>query len=290
MSYGGGFVDLQIGDDGSCSAHVHAGRDASRAYGGSVLANALGALYEHVGEGRDVNSLHGYFLRPVDARMPLVLAHEEIRTGRNYAVHQIVGSQEGKTRVTFTASFKVPTPSVFERQAEFPDVPGPEGLPDGFAERAADLTADGVTIEARLPRGLTSDLPDTMEMRAVPPERGAREGELVRHNWYRMRHDLPDTAAAHAAALAYICDVNLAPTAMLRFPKGAVPKHMIASLDHAMWFHEAPRFDGWVLYAQHSRVERDGRTWARGDLWTQDGRLLSSVAQEALLLVDEPVE
>ena len=283
MTYGG-FVDLEIRDDGVVAARTQSGRDATRSYGGSVLANAVAALYEHAGEGRDVHSVHGYFLRPVDSRVPLEFAHDTIREGRNYAVHHIEGSQQGKTAVILTASFKVPTPSSFDRQPEMPDVPGPEGLPNGFLERADDLAKFVPELRA------SSPLPLTMETRHAPTPRGVESGELVRYGWYRMLQPLPDTAAAHASALAYMCDVDLVPTAVLRFAKGAVPPHMIASLDHAMWFHEPPRFDGWVLYAQRSRAERDGRTWAHGDLWTQDGRLLASVAQEALFLVDDSAD
>lgn len=269
----GEIVDLtQVGDDGY-EGFCHSGRSHRNGFGGSVLGHALAAAYDTVEPGRDVHSLHGYFLHAVDTRVAAGFDVARVRDGRSYSVRRVDGHQTGRPMFTMTASFKTPQPAAHERLPTLPDdAPGPEGLPDGFADRRP------------------SPIRDNLECRAVPAERGVpASGELARDLWFRFRHPLGDDPVAHRCGLAYLSDVSLAPTAFQRItgprPRGAV----LASLDHTMWFHRPARADEWLLYQQRSRVEADGRTFARGELWTRAGELVASVAQEALMHVpDDP--
>ena len=270
----GGIVDLEKFDDGSYDAKVHPGGGVHRAYGGSVLANVIAALSDNVGHGRGLHSLHMYFLRPVHTEVPLHLTPRVLRDGANYSARQIDGSQTtergDKQVLTAIASFKDATPGEYERQADMPDVPSASTPESGF-EHDRHATH--------------SVFPQTLEFRNIAPERGKGTGELTRQSWIRLRQPLGDAPGAPESGLAYISDLTLTPTARLRFKGGEAPPMVIASIDHAMWFHKPWDGQGWVLYDQRSRSERDGRTWARGDLWAQDGTLLASVAQEALFVL-----
>ncbi len=270
----GGIVDLTVNDDSSYDAKVHPGGGVHRAYGGSVLANVIAALTDNVDHGRTMHSLHLYFLRPVHTEMPLHLVPRVLRDGANYSARQLEGIQmtdRGEKQVlTVIASFKDATPTDFERQPHMPDVPLASAPESGFEhERHA----------------AHSVFPQTLEFRNIPPERGTESGELVRQSWIRLKQPLSDTPGASEAGLAYISDLTLTPTARLRFAQGEAPPMVIASIDHSMWFHKPWNGEGWVLFDQRSRSERDGRTWARGDLWSEDGTLLASVAQEAIFIV-----
>jgi len=265
----GEVVDLARRPEGDFLGLVHGGKVESRGYGGSVLAHALATAYASVAEAdpdRQVHSLHGYFLRPVDSSTPVRFGTEVVRTGRNYTQQSVDAEQHGKPMFTMLASFKRAEPGAHVRlPAAGPDVPGPDEMVDGFADRGASSPIKRI-LDCR-------ELPDVGPVPVGP--------DVSRDSWLRLKRPLGESGAAHACGLAYICDVTLVTTAFLRF--GQRPENaLIASLDHAMWFHRPARADDWVLYRQHSRIEADGRTFARGEMW-QDGLLVASVAQEALM-------
>ena len=283
----GGIVALERTGD-TFSGVCHGGRDESRGYGGSVLAHGLAAAHATVPDDRAVHSLHAYFLRAVDSTVQMDFGVTTIRDGRSYSVRRVdaqqpdtqqpdagppAGQQHGRPTFTMTTSFKRPQPGAHERSAvlDLGAVSGPDGLPDGFGDRSPH-----------------SPVRELLECREAPAVGGVPpSGELVRDVWFRLRHPLGDEDAAHVCGLAYLSDVTLTPTAFLRLPGGVrSERSLIASLDHAMWFHRPARADRWLLYRQRSRIEADGRTFARGELW-QDGELVASVAQEALLHIPD---
>ncbi|MEL7210449.1 MAG: acyl-CoA thioesterase II, partial [Actinomycetota bacterium] len=63
---------------------------------------------------------------------------------------------------------------------------------------------------------------------------------------------------------------------------------MMASLDHAMWFHRPFRADEWLLYVQDTPSAQAGRGMARGSIYTADGELVVSVVQEGLIRQIDP--
>ncbi|RVU27954.1 acyl-CoA thioesterase II [Streptomyces antnestii] len=269
-------LSLERLDDGTFTGYCHGGRAAHRAYGGAVVAQALAAACRTVDEDRPVHSLHAYFLRALDSRRPVRFASRVLRDGRSYSARQVEATQEGHHALTMTVSFKERQPTANWRHPEMPDLPGPDGLEDGFAHRPA-----------------THPLRQAVEFREIPPVLDPGQPEIERFGWFRTVGALPDGPAAHAGAVAYLCDATLAPTALVpheptSFERGRPSRHTIASLDHAMWFHRPFRADRWLLYAQRSRVEGDGRTLAYGEFWSPEGELAVSVIQEALLHVREP--
>jgi len=272
----GQVVALEQSGPGRYVGYCHGGQVRSRAYGGAVLAHGAAAIGEALGIGhtdRGLHSLHAYFIASVDPRTPMSFAPTPLRVGRNYSVGRVDALQEDRLVFTMTASFKRSDPESFRRHpAVVRGVVGPDESADGFADRGPD-----------------SPIAQVLEYRDAGPLATAVPGELARASWFRHKDDLGQDAVAQACGLVYLSDVGLASTAFgLRAGQPRPPGAVLGSIDHALWLHGSARelrTDDWLLVIQRSRVEDDGRTFARGEIWRRDGVLLASVAQEALIRV-----
>lgn len=247
-----------------------------RVFGGQVAGQALVAAGRTVTTGT-VHSLHGYFLRPGDVRIPILYEVDRIRDGRSFTTRRVVAVQHGRAIFHMSASFQ-PAESGLEHQAPMPDdVAAPESLP-GVAELAA-RHGESAADWSRLHQPIDVRHPD------VPPQ-FARTAAHPPHQrlWLRAAGPLPDDPLLHACIVAYASDMSLLDTALL--PHGLHWDSVRgASLDHAMWFHRHFRADQWLLYEQDSPSLSGGRGFARGSIFTRDGRLDVSVAQEGVLRV-----
>jgi acyl-CoA thioesterase-2 len=247
-------------------------------YGGQVLGQALFAASQTV-EGRDAHSLHAYFLRPGDKQKPVVYEVDRIRDGGSYTTRRVVAIQRGKPIFNMSASFKTREEGI-EHQFEMPDVPGPEGLLN-MTELGEQAFAD---IPEKLERFMQWKRP--IELRPVQPTHPLHPEPVppFRDIWIKAVGDLPDDPAMHKVILAYSSDYSLLGTALL--PHGLAFSHKtlrMASLDHAMWFHRDFRMDEWLLYSMDSPSSSHGRGLGRGNLFTRDGVLVASVAQEGMI-------
>ena len=247
-------------------------------YGGQVLAQALYAASQTV-EGRDVHSLHAYFLRPGDKTTPIVYEVDRIRDGRGYTTRRVVAIQRGKPIFNMSASFKIQEEGI-EHQCEMPDVPGPEGLLNMTDLGKQDLAE----MPEKLERFMQWQRP--IELRPVKPSHSLtpEPAPPFRNIWIRSVGALPDDPVMHKVLLAYASDYSLLGTALLphalTFTGGSI---RAASLDHAMWFHRDFRMDEWLLYSMDSPSTSHGRGFSRGNLFTREGRLVASVAQEGMI-------
>lgn len=247
-------------------------------YGGQVLGQALQAASQTVLE-RQAHSLHAYFLRPGDKTAPVVYEVDRIRDGRSYTTRRIVAIQHGQPIFNMAVSFKTDEEGI-EHQATMPEVPGPDGLPN-VTELGRQALAD---IPDKLSRFLQWQRP--IEFRPVQPTHPLHPEPAppVRQIWIRAESALPDDPALHRVLLAYTSDYSLLGTALLphglAFSQGNL---RAASLDHAMWFHRNFRLDEWLLYAMDSPNMGHGRGFSRGSLFTRDGQLVASVAQEGMI-------
>jgi len=247
-------------------------------YGGQVLAQALAAASETV-EDRAAHSLHGYFLRPGDKTQPIIYEVERIRDGGSYTTRRIVAIQRGKPIFNMAASFKTAEEGL-EHQCAMPDVPGPEGLRN-MTELGQEALAD---LPDKLERFLKWRRP--VELRPVQPTHPLHPEPAPprREIWLKADGTLPDDPAVHKVVLAYTSDYSLLGTALLphglTFAQGTI---RAASLDHAMWFHRDFRMDDWLLYSMESPNMGHGRGFSRGQLFTRDGVLVASVAQEGMI-------
>ena len=248
-------------------------------YGGQVLGQALTAATATV-EGRIVHSLHAYFLRRGDFNSPIVYEVDRAWDGKHFATRRVIAIQHGQQIFNMSASFQVPEAGL-DHQAQMPIVPPPESLrdQDSLYREAAELLPPEVlkVLERRRP----------FEFRPVQPPDFTRTQahSPCKEVWFRAADPLPDGEALHRCLLAYASDFQLIDTALKPHALPLTTKMAVASLDHAMWFHRNLRVDDWLLYALDSPSASGARGFARGSIFSRDGRLLASVAQEGLIRV-----
>ena len=252
----------------------------ARVFGGQVLGQALTAASYTV-EGREVHSLHAYFLVAGDVNAPIIYEVDVARDGKSFSNRRVVAIQHGQPIFNMTASFQVPEHGL-EHSAPMPQVPGPDGLPD-VRDMPPDVLAK---VPDKMRRFVTHERP--FEFRPVEPIHviAPPRAAPVRHIWIKTSDALPDNADLHRNVLAYVSDYQLVSTSTLphgiHFAEGNV---QLASLDHAMWFHRPFRIDDWLLYAMESPNASGGRGLAMGRFFTRDGRLVASTAQEGVVRV-----
>jgi acyl-CoA thioesterase II len=254
-------------------------------FGGQVLGQALSAAQQTVATERVVHSLHAYFLRAGDIEHPIVYDVDRTRDGGSFSVRRVTAIQHGKPIFVLASSFHEPEPGA-EHQLSPPDVPRPEDLPEVAALDAATLAQ----LPPKMQRWLARRGP--FEFRPVYPRDELRPTKRppFQQVWFRLCERLPDTPALHQALLAYASDFHLIGTTT--FPAGISylqPDVQMASLDHAMWFHRPFRADEWLLYACDSPSAQGARGLARGSIYSYEGRLVASTAQEGLIRVVAPV-
>ncbi|HEU4618893.1 MAG TPA: acyl-CoA thioesterase II [Gammaproteobacteria bacterium] len=253
---------------------------SDRVFGGQVVGQALTAASYTV-DGRDVHSLHAYFLRPGDVAAPIVYEVDRARDGRSFSNRRVVAIQHGRPIFNMAASFEVPEQGL-EHQAPMPRVPGPDGLHD-VREIPDDVLR---RVPEKMVRFLTHERP--FDIRPVEPIQllDPARAEPKRHIWIRAIAPLPDNPHLHRNLLAYVSDYQLVGTATLPHEVSFVSGRLqMASLDHAMWFHRPFRIDEWLLYAMESPNASGSRGLALGRFYTADGRLVASTAQEGLIRV-----
>jgi acyl-CoA thioesterase-2 len=249
-----------------------------RVFGGQVIGQALVAASRTV-DGRHPHSLHAYFLLGGDPRVPIIYEVERLRDGRSFTTRRVKAIQHGQAIFAMSVSFHRDEPG-FAHQAAMPDVPKPEDLPS----------------EAEIKAGVMPLMPDPVrayyererpiELRPVEFNRYlSRESlEPTFNVWIRATGRLPDDPAIHRCVLAYASDMTLLDTALIAHGRTVFERSIQpASLDHALWFHRPFRADDWLLYAQDSPSASGARGFARGLIFTREGTLVASVAQEGLI-------
>jgi acyl-CoA thioesterase-2 len=248
-------------------------------FGGQVLGQSLSAASKTVELARHVHSLHGYFLRPGDVSLPVVYTVDRVRDGGSFTTRRVVAIQKGQPIFTMMASFQGEEPGA-SHQAKMPDVPGPEELPTDIEL----LRRQAHRIPERVREKFLGDKPIEMRPVTYVDPFAPQPAEPSKCVWFRANGDLPEDPQVHKHLLAYASDFNLITTAMLPHGTSVMqPGLQIASLDHALWFHGNLRVNDWLLYAMDSPWAGNARGLALGKIFTRDGRLVASVAQEGLI-------
>lgn len=252
-----------------------------RVFGGQAIAQALGAARRTVAEDRYTHSLHAYFLRGGKDALPIEYRVKRDFDGGSFSNRRVVASQQGEPILNLIASFQKPQQGLAHQLPALPDVPPPEDLPPD-----AELRRQ---VARKLPDGAMRDImlrPRAFDFRSVEPRDwlDPQKQEPRAHVWFRTVASLPDDRPIHRAVLAYVSDFQLLSTALhphgLSFHLGQVKA---ASLDHAIWFHGEFRADDWMLYVTDSPWSGLARGFGRGQIFTRDGRLVASVAQEGMV-------
>lgn len=267
--------------------NIYRGRNrdigTGRIFGGQVLAQALVAARRTVDGDRPAHSMHGYFILEGDLGAPVVYFVDRLRDGRSYCTRRVTAIQHGEAIFNMASSFHRREEGV-EHQMAMRDTVGPERLRDEL-----DVIREHAEQIPERKRGvLTQDrVLDIRPVEAEDPFRPERRSPKQRY-WMKTVSDLPDDPLIHQAVLAYASDYGLLGAALR--PHGVTfrdPGVMVASLDHAIWFHRPFRFDEWLLYVVESPSSGAGRGFSRGTFFTRDGTLVASVAQEGVVRIRE---
>ena len=250
-----------------------------RVFGGLVIAQALVAAQRTVPNAA-AHSLHAYFLLGGDPSTPIVYQVERLRDGRSFATRRCQAIQHGRIIFTLTASF-FNAEQGLEHAFAPPQAPSPEDLPD----ESAFIAEYGARMPEPVRRYFQRERP--IEMRPVDARRYIARGahdDPVQKVWVRATGRLPDDPAIHRATLAYFSDMTLLDTSLIAHGRSVFhPDIQAASLEHALWLHRPFRADDWMLYVQDSPNARGGLGFSRGALFSRDGALIASVAQEGLI-------
>lgn len=249
-----------------------------RVFGGQVIGQALVAAQRTVEE-RGVHSLHAYFLRAGDPAVPIIYEVDRLRDGKSFSTRRVVAIQHGHPIFSMAASFQREEKGL-EHQMPMPDVPPPEDVPS--EEALAETLMDRMPPPAKA--YWQAERP--IEMRPVDLSRylSPQKREPSQYIWIRASGSLGEDPALHQCVLAYASDFTLLDTALVAHGRFVFdPSLMLASLDHALWFHRPFRADEWLLYAQDSPISVAARAFCRGTFYTRDGLLVASTAQEGLV-------
>lgn len=257
---------------------------SGRVFGGQVLAQALVAARRTVDDEREAHSLHAYFILPGDLEIPIVYFVDRLRDGGSFTTRRVTAIQHGRAIFNLSASFHEPQEGL-DHQAPMPEAPDPVGLIpelDRIRAVADRIPAElrGVLTQDRPIDFRVVDPPDLFEPEARPPSR---------RTWFRATGRLPDEPVVQQSVLAYASDYGLLSTVLQ--PHGLTIRSerlQVASLDHALWLHRPFRADDWLLYVMDSPSAADARGFARGSVFTREGILVASVAQEGLTRFRKP--
>lgn len=249
-----------------------------RVFGGQVIGQALVAACRTVTDRRP-HSLHAYFMLPGDPAVPIIYEVERTRDGRSFSTRRVKAIQHGQTIFTLSASFHIDEPGL-EHQMDMTGVPMPEDLPSEAEIRQ--------TVLPRMPDPIRNyyERERPIELRPVEYRRYFSRDPLppAFNVWIRTTDRVPDDAVLHQCILAYASDMTLLDTSLIAHGRTVFEKGIqAASLDHALWFHRPFRADEWLLYAQDSPFSGGARGFSRGAIYTRDGKLVASVAQEGLI-------
>lgn len=259
------------------------GQPWPRVFGGQVVGQAVASASASVPEDRQIHSLHAYFIRPGNPECPIDYAVEADMDGRSFSTRRIVARQEGVPILTMAASFQ-PLEEGLSHALPMPDVLPPEEAADFW-----DRTPEQIAMLPLEYRGLVASRYPIAIRRVEPRPTAPDHGRTIQHLWFRSVAPMLDSPGVHRTMLAYASDFFLVDTMLLphgiKGPEGAIKG---ASLDHALWFHAPARLDEWLLYRQETHWGGGGRGLAHGRIYTRDGRLVASVAQEGLIRLRRP--
>lgn len=251
-----------------------------RVFGGQVIAQALQAAQRSTG-GKAAHSLHAYFMRAGDESVPIIYRVVRDFEGKSFATRRVVAMQRGQPILNLAASFQVAEEGFHHQDALPADIPQPEDLKSESElrrEQAHEIPEQFRTLFLR--RASPIDIRPLYPRSWFTPTRR----EPINYSWFRCVAALPDDPALHRAVLAYASDMALMATSMMPHSVNwMTPGMQSASLDHAVWLHEPVKADAWLLYATDSPWAGHGRGMNRGSIFTRDGRLVASVAQEGLI-------
>lgn len=256
-------------------------------FGGQVAGQALVAATRTVGAHLHAHSLHGYFIRPGDMDAAIVYEVDKTRDGRSFATRRVQAIQHGRPIFTMLASFHIDEQG-YVHQATMPEVPEPDTLIGNdvlHRQWIEELDSVPAPLRESVAREIALDIRPVRPWNMLKPDKRESEQQV----WFRTRAPIADDPELHRAILTYASDFHLLATALLPhgvsfFTRGM----MMASIDHAVWFHRNPKVDDWLLYCMDSPAAQNARGLSRGQIYNRNGELVASTTQEGLMRVSTP--
>ncbi|MEK1887847.1 MAG: acyl-CoA thioesterase II [Phyllobacterium sp.] len=253
-----------------------------RVFGGQVIGQALVAAQRTVDSSRHVHSLHGYFMRAGDPKVPIIYEVDRIRDGSSFTTRRVVAIQHGHAIFSLEASFQIEEGGL-EHQVPRPlDITAPEQLISDKDLKEQYLQ----NAPANIRRYWEQDRPIELKPLSLTHYFSREKLAPEQNVWIKTTGPVPGDRAVQAAVLAYLSDMTLLDTSLYAHGRSIFDRDLqVASLDHAMWFHRPCNFDDWLLYTADSPSASGARGFTRGTLYSRDGTLIASTAQEGLIRV-----
>lgn len=241
-----------------------------RIFGGELIGQSIWAALASVDDGRLLTSLHIFFLSAGRPGVPVRYAVERLRDGRSFSTRHIRATQGDRLVVMATATFHIPE--------EAPEYQVPLG-PDHPAIDSPDAIPPITSFSTEGP----------FERREFGPTSPDEDGRLqsTRRAWIRARGPVPDDAVVNTCLVGYISDMAAVMGAAAPvIPRGwqyTFEDTTASSLDHTVWFHRPTRLDRWHYFNLTANSNEHHRGLTHGTIHAEDGTLVASVAQQALL-------
>lgn len=250
-------------------------------FGGQVMAQALNAAYRTISEDRICHSLHGYFILPGNLEKDIIYKVQLVRDGGSFTTRYVSAEQDGVSIFVLAASFQKKEEG-YDYQDAMPQVPSPDSLLswEQIYTQAKDFLPESFARFLSLQRPITfkpTIIHNPLEKKDLPP---------TQHVWFRFNEmNEKISTQLFQEILAYTSDYNILVTALQpHASKAHFGNTQMASLDHAMWFHRVPEdFSGWFLYSINVPSTSNARGLTSGKIFSQDGKLIATVAQEGLM-------
>lgn len=248
-------------------------------YGGQVLGQSVMAAYKSIPDNRVIHSFHSYFLLPGDASKPVVYDVETVRDGRSFSARRVRAIQNGRTIFYMTASFQLPEDGLSHQFSEMPTMPDPETVDADI--QFYDNNFD--QLSTRMKQALPFHRPVDIRTLNAAHSFNAIKRDPKRQIWLKGRDELSDDIAINHAALSYASDYHFLSTALQAHGLAVQDKSLrLATIDHAMWFHQPFKFDDWLMYEMESPFSGNGRALVQGKIYNKEGVLVASSVQEGL--------
>tara|TARA_B100000941_G_scaffold286116_1_gene259163 strand:- start:34 stop:939 length:906 start_codon:yes stop_codon:yes gene_type:complete len=255
----------------------------SRIFGGQVIAQSFVAAQSTVSSDLHLHSLHAYFLRPGIMKKPITFNVDPVRDGKSFFTRTVKAIQNKEVIFTMTASFQKDEPNQYHHSIEMPNVPMPENLKDEIQMREENIDKvpkglEDIFLKQREYTQKVVEWNDVFDPKKMLP---------IRNVWIKPNGDIPLDNTLNKAFLAYVSDAGLlAPGLYAHGLSYMSPDILMASLDHAMWFHKKDFiWNDWILYSTDSPFTGNSRNLGRGTFFTRDGEVIASVIQEGLLRI-----
>ena len=253
-----------------------------RIFGGQVIAQAYIAANETVSDDMQIHSLHAYFLRPGVIKQPVLFSVDPVRDGKSFFTRTVKAIQNNEIIFTMTVSFQKEEGGI-THSIEMPKVPDPDELKDEIQMREENIEL----IPKELRKFFMKKREYTIKVVEWNDVFDPKPMAPIRNVWLKPNGKIPNKRHIHHAFLAYISDAGL--LAPCLYPHGLSymsPNIMMASLDHAMWFHKRDfMWEDWILYSTDSPYTGGSRGLGRGTFFTRQGEVIASVTQEGLFRV-----